>query len=417
MNHNRYNSIYKKNYFLLIFFIILSIFSVIKLIDNAVQLDAWQYGEWLINYQNGFVRRGLIGEGIYLFSVIFDNNLQLTFILIISIIVLLYYYLNYLLLKGIEHNFINYFIIFSPLFYLFLVVISKIGIKKEIILYIFYLLYLIHLSKKNFNIKKNWIFILLFPFLLLNHEGQFFYLPYLIVPLIFLIKKNEMLELKFQSLVLIIISSLVLIMLYNYKGTLEHTLTICQSLGKYVPAKCDWWGPIFALSLNPTDDWSGNFNIQWVFSYIHNDYKAYFGFLFYILYSFLPFYFFFKFVNFKKNKYLINEKRFFYILVTLFIYSLPLFHLGDDWSRWFSIHFHLLAFLIFFFQRMKLIDFQNNLSFIKLNNNLINQKMRKYFFIFLFFYATSFHHLHFFWEGVRLEFTYYKIYKKFTNNY
>ena len=91
MNHNRYNSIYKKNYFLLIFFIILSIFSVIRLIDNAVQLDAWQYGEWLINYQNGFVRRGLIGEGIYLFSVIFNNNLQLTFILIISIIVLLYY--------------------------------------------------------------------------------------------------------------------------------------------------------------------------------------------------------------------------------------------------------------------------------------------------------------------------------------
>ena len=37
MNHNRYNSIYKKNYFLLIFFIILSIFSVIRLIDTKLR--------------------------------------------------------------------------------------------------------------------------------------------------------------------------------------------------------------------------------------------------------------------------------------------------------------------------------------------------------------------------------------------
>ena len=30
--------------------------------------DSWTIGEWLINYQGGFVRRGFLGEGIYLFS-------------------------------------------------------------------------------------------------------------------------------------------------------------------------------------------------------------------------------------------------------------------------------------------------------------------------------------------------------------
>ena len=65
MNNNQYN---KENYFLITFFVILSIISLARLFDNAIQLDSWQYGEWLINYQSGFVRRGIIGEIIYFFS-------------------------------------------------------------------------------------------------------------------------------------------------------------------------------------------------------------------------------------------------------------------------------------------------------------------------------------------------------------
>ena len=115
--NNKYNKIYKKKYFLLTFFSIRSIGALMRLYDNAIQLDSWQYGEWLINYQHGFVRRGLVGEFIYLFSTIFNNNLQLTFILIISVTVLFYYYLNYQLVKNIKHNFITYFIRYIRNFY------------------------------------------------------------------------------------------------------------------------------------------------------------------------------------------------------------------------------------------------------------------------------------------------------------
>ena len=170
---------YKKNFFLIFFFITISIISLTRLYDNTISKDAWQYGEWLINYQHGFVRRGIVGEIIYLFSAIFKNNIQISFFVVLSFIVLLYFFLNYYFIKNIKLNFINYFIIFSPLFYFLFIVIAKIGIRKEIILYIFYLLYLIQLSSENFVLKKNWKFILLFPLLLLNHEGSFFYLPYL----------------------------------------------------------------------------------------------------------------------------------------------------------------------------------------------------------------------------------------------
>ena len=161
---------YKKNYFLISFFAVLSIFSLIKLYDNSVNLDTFGYGEWLINFQHGFVRRGIIGEAIYLFSSLFKENLQLSFFIILSLISLVYYYLNYSLLKKIKFDFIFYFLIFSPLFYVFFIIISKVGIRKEIILYIFYILYLLNLTSKSYNFKKNWKFIFIYPVLLLNHE-------------------------------------------------------------------------------------------------------------------------------------------------------------------------------------------------------------------------------------------------------
>ena len=89
----------KKNYFLLFFFTFLSTFSLIKLFDNLKNLDAWEYGEWLINYQAGFVRRGLPGEIIYKFSLLIGDNIQLSFFLVLSTICLTYYYLNYIFLK------------------------------------------------------------------------------------------------------------------------------------------------------------------------------------------------------------------------------------------------------------------------------------------------------------------------------
>ena len=319
----------------------------------------------LINYQNGFVRRGLIGEFIYFFSKIFNNNLQITFVIILTLITLFYYYLSFKLLKNINHNFITYLIIFSPLFYLFFVVISKIGIKKELILYIYYLIYLISLCSINFKIKKNWKFIVIFPFLLLNHEGHFFYLPYIILPLLFIIKKKELKILIQQSLLLLLISSLTMLLLYNFKGNAEHTLIICESLKQYVPAKCDWWGPIAGLKTDVSISSIGSYlqsnetNKSIIdgnyYFYIFNEPLTYVKFIFYISYSFLPLFIFLKFFKFKETYFFKNEKKYILFYFLVFVFSLPLFHLAEDWSRWFSIHYHLTALLIFFLIRKKVV--------------------------------------------------------------
>ena len=65
-----------------------------------------------------------------------------------------------------------------------------------------------------------------------------------------------------QTMVLVIITSLTMILLYNFKGTSEHTLIICNSLGQYVPAKCDWWGPIAALNMDVSSFTSAGNNFE-----------------------------------------------------------------------------------------------------------------------------------------------------------
>jgi len=404
----------KKNYFLQIFFIFLSLFSLFKLYDNSAGHDAWQYGEWLINYQYGFVRRGLMGEIIFLFSNLFANNIQVSFLIIISTICILYYYFSYQLLKQIKFNFIHLFILFSPLYFFFFVVISKVGVKKEVLLYIFYIIYLLHLSSKNYNLSNNWKYFFTYFLLLFNHELAFFYLPYLVLPLLFVIKKKDFRNFIFQIFFLVSGSLLIIIILYFNKGTIDHTLTICQSLETYAPMKCTWWGPIYALSHDLFINIDNNPNL---FFYLTADTKTNFSFAFYVFYSFVPIIIFLNFSNIIFENIIINKNIFLYFCILVFLFSLPLFHVAEDWSRWFSIHIHLISFFIFFLYKNKLVFNNNSIKFKKINDFLMGNKFKNYFMIILFIYATAFHHHHFFFKGVKLEFTYYKILKKIGNNF
>ena len=358
----------KKNYFLQIFFIFLSLFSLFKLYDNSAGHDAWQYGEWLINYQYGFVRRGLMGEIIFLFSNLFANNIQVSFLIIISTICILYYYFSYQLLKQIKFNFIHLFILFSPLYFFFFVVISKVGVKKEVLLYIFYIIYLLHLSSKNYNLSNNWKYFLTYFLLLFNHELAFFYLPYLVLPLLFVIKKKDFRNFIFQIFFLVSGSLLIIIILYFNKGTIDHTLTICQSLETYAPMKCTWWGPIFALSHDLFTNIDNNPNL---FFYLTADTKTNFSFAFYVFYSFVPIIIFLNFSNIIFENIIINKNIFLYFCILVFLFSLPLFHVAEDWSRWFSIHIHLISFFIFFLYKNKLVFNNNSIKFKKINDFLM----------------------------------------------
>ena len=391
----------KKNYFLIFFIIFLSTFALLKIFNNAVNLDSYEYGEWLINYQSGFIRRGLSGEIIFQLSKIFGNNLQITFFIILSIICIIFYRLNYVLLKDIKFNIFTILVLFSPLLYFFFILINGVGIRKEILLFIFYLWYLINISSRNFNNKDLWKFIFIFPVLLFVHEGIFFYLPYIFLPILLIKKKEEYKSFIPHFSVLIFTSILSMIIIYFFKGSEKSTFEICQSLKTYTPIGCLERGPIFALKNDILKDQANN---SMLFFYLGASFTSWLGYLIYVIYSFIPLILLFKFA--------VIKNKFSYIIIYFFtiIFSLPLFHVAEDWSRWFSIHIHLTVFLIFFLQNNKIIKYKISINSKKINDFFMKKKVL--FFLLLFSYCTFFHHEEYFSRDTKLEFTYYKIFSE-----
>ena len=75
------------------------IFQVSKFYSFYSQYSAWQYMDWVINYQGGFVRRGLIGEFLFQIHSMFNINLDfLIFVFVAS----LYFFITYLLIKTVK---------------------------------------------------------------------------------------------------------------------------------------------------------------------------------------------------------------------------------------------------------------------------------------------------------------------------
>ena len=139
-----------KKTFLPIFFSLISTYVILNIILSSTSFD-WTFQDWLINYEGGFVRRGLSGEIILRTSNFFDVQIQFTYFCILSILSLLFYLLFFDFLRKEKLNFQNLFIILSPLSISFIIYnFGAIG-RKEILYFIIFLvfLYLVEILKKK----------------------------------------------------------------------------------------------------------------------------------------------------------------------------------------------------------------------------------------------------------------------------
>ena len=118
------------------------------------ELSLGQYSDWLINYQGGFVRRGLIGEILFQIHSILSIRLDLVIFLTVSLLYI-FFYKNFLkIIKTLDFGFLNLLIIFSPLSFVWPVMEEKASGRKDI-LYLFFLsLIALNLKKLIFTIKN-----------------------------------------------------------------------------------------------------------------------------------------------------------------------------------------------------------------------------------------------------------------------
>ena len=119
----------------LLYLIIIScfIFQVSKFYDFYSEYSAWQYVDWIINYQGGFVRRGLSGE--ILFKIHTLTNIKLDFLIFLFVTLIYFFVLIFLikLVKYVEYSQLNTLIFLSPGFFLYPVMNSEVIGRKDIL--------------------------------------------------------------------------------------------------------------------------------------------------------------------------------------------------------------------------------------------------------------------------------------------
>ena len=153
-----------KSRFLYLIILFCLVFQISKFYSFYTEYSAWQYVDWLINYQGGFVRRGLIGE--FLFQIHNMINFDLD-ILIFSFVSFLYLIVSFFLIKTIkylENSQLNTLIFLSPGFFLYPIMNSEVIGRKDI-LFLLIIAFFVFFEKRLNNRNLFIVLILLVFFL------------------------------------------------------------------------------------------------------------------------------------------------------------------------------------------------------------------------------------------------------------
>ena len=352
----------RRNY--LLYLITIAFFAVFYLYSKHSIGNDSSISEWLINYNGGFTRRGMGGEITIFFADLFNISLRKSILLVQIFLHLSYLSLIYYYLKELKVNFLQLLSLFAPLFLLFPVAeIEALG-RKEIILFISFLLILIFSDKKFSPLIPNSITFFLLPFVCLIWEEIVLFFPFYASVLII---KNEMKSLGevFKKISIIFLPSVVAF-LYIYLNPIsisEHE-AMCRFLENKFNERCYMSASLLVTS-------TIYFDTLWVHknaTFIH-----YIRYIIIFIVGFLPIH-----ILLIKNKFLSNKNFIFnnfrpiYIFFILYIPCILLFTFGYDWGRWMNILYTFSVLFYFYLLKNSLIS--NNLQIKNNIFKIINKK-------------------------------------------
>ena len=164
----------KLEIYLFFYLIILLCFSYFFLfIKHNIGNDS-TISEWLINYEGGFTKRGLVGQIAIELSRYFETNLRWMIFLLQSTVVTIYFFLLFNLLKKLKFERALILSIFTPIFILYPIAEIEVLARKEIIVFSIFLIYLFIPRNNNSKIFFLSIFLLL---AILVREPIIFFFP------------------------------------------------------------------------------------------------------------------------------------------------------------------------------------------------------------------------------------------------
>lgn len=309
-------------YFLCAIFAVTVEFALI----NGANLECWAIGDWLINYQAGFVRRGLIGE-IFFFISSFSGISLVSLTVAVQCFCYLFFFVSvYWLVKAQNHISANLLVLFSPFLFLFQVNDRIGGFHKEILL--FCLLGLAANLAVYCREKVFWrwfrLIMLLFPLAVMSHEMMIVFLPYLL--LIAFIKVGISPRIFTTLLALSLLSLAVFALCVANPGSQEKVVKIHEAIFKISDAPHVYFRGILALKFRLNDQWR---DIQ--FRLARQNYiLRYSTLLLLSLLTFLPLR--------NKLRLLFRHVMLRFLLFSSWAGSLVLLSVGCDWGRFIQIN-------------------------------------------------------------------------------
>ena len=360
----------KKNFFIVentirfYFYILIIISTILNLLEDKWTENAWTIGEWLINYQGGFVRRGLFGSIIYKLS----SGLNINPILIVYFLTVLFF-ISFIFLLNNSRKYFSSLFLLSPMVTL-APLLGNYLVRKDISGIVAYALCTnLIVRKKNFT---NFSLVnLISSMSILNHESYFFYsIPSLFLLCFFSssnIKNSNNNFLKIYKTIIFILPSLIISgLVFYFKGNYEMAFKINESwlnLSSIIPNK-QLFLTYFPSGAIGSLSWTFSKGISLSLSTI----KMFDGALIWIpamwmLTIFICAQIFIGDKNKLKGKLKLN------VLLLQFTFISPLFILGWDFGRWIFLWMSSSIFLTIAFIKLKTINKNdlNNLSIINSN--------------------------------------------------
>ena len=351
MINNKYNNIFNRKNLIILFFSFLIVNYLFFNYRILFRENGYILGDWLMNYNGGFVRRGLLGQFFFDFSKYFNISIIHLIFYFSSIIYISSLILFYKIIKDKLSNNIVFLLLFLPSTLLFNFFDPLTVGRKEILVFFFFLIYFINLEKNIFIIKI--ITYLLSIIFLLTHEIMFFQLPY-----IFLLKylhlkkiKNNVLNFRNYYLeILILLSSILLIVIIIKYSNLYDNILLCSSLADVGLGSGVCYGTINQMKATHLSPLWGYFlekNYFWNYTP-------------YILLTFLPIIYIYLNTN-NKN----FSKKILVMSCLCFLYSIIFILRVNDWGRYFNITFLIQLLILLKFLDLGLKQKKNKINFSK----------------------------------------------------
>ena len=359
----------KINNYLFIYLLVLLSFSYFFLfIKHNVGNDS-TISEWLINYEGGFTKRGLIGQLTIELSRIFDSNLRWVIFLLQSFACTVYFFLLFVFFKNLKFERIIILSIFTPIFILYPIAEIEVLARKEVLVFSLYITYLMIPRDSKFKFFS----LTIFSFLsILIWEPIIFFFPLIII--LEIIENNiEKINFIFFKIILSFIPSLLVVFfIIMFPLNIDEHKSMALILKKEFGEDCYMSCNLLISKSSLLQQFQGNFGKYSLEVFIR--YSLIFLIGFFPLISLIN-------NSSLKNKNLVLFKFFEKPIILILISLLPiiiLFAMGYDWGRWVNVTYVMLV--LTYFHLLKSSNFI--LNYKKLENNLLYRIKGKIFTIF-----------------------------------